>query len=129
MDFFDRFGTVDPDTGGAGTHRGAYKRHVPEALAKKLGQLAADLGMSASQLAILALMAAHLGAKGYIRPRYQKSIVTTLGRFRDALAGRAKRAREYAEAVPDAQEADACEYSIDDVLGPDSATPPTTEED
>jgi len=27
MDFFDRFPTIDPDTGGAGTTK-AYKRHV-----------------------------------------------------------------------------------------------------
>ncbi len=90
--------------------------------------MAADLGMSASQLAMLALMAAHVGAKGYVKPRYQECMVTTLRRFCDALARRAVRARAHAEAAEEAPETDAREYSMDDVIGPDPVKDPTTPE-
>ena len=129
MEFFDRFGTVDADTGGAGACEKPYKRHVPEALAKQIGQLAADLGMPSSQLAVLALMGAHLGATGYVKPRYQEAIKTTLERFRNALDRRAKRALAYAEAPPEVPETDARAYSMDDVISPGPVKGPTKPED
>jgi hypothetical protein len=120
MDWFERFGTVDADTGGAGTLDKAYRRSIPERLAKELGLLAGDLGMPVSHLAILALMAAHLGTKGYVAPRYQSCIVITLRRFLDALARRSVRAKAYADAAPATEKLDTHDYSMADVLGPRS---------
>ncbi|MEQ1897615.1 MAG: hypothetical protein ABL971_09560 [Vicinamibacterales bacterium] len=129
MDFFDQFGTLDFDAGGTGTRDRRYRRHVPEQLAARLGQLATGLGMSTSHLAILALMAAHLGAAAYLRPQYQACIVTTLQRFRDALLRRAPQAQAYANATADAPETATREYSMDDVLGPPPVNPSPLEED
>ena len=117
MDWFESFGTVSVDPGPSGTREQPYKRHIPEELAKQLGNLADELGMSNSKLCLLVLMAAQLGATNYVKPVYQEAIVTTLRRFAGRLKRRAARAQEYAEVAASAEpEPEAREYSIDDVV-------------
>jgi hypothetical protein len=101
MNFFEHFGTVDVDTGGASVREKAYKRHVQQQLAERLGRLAADLGIPQGQLAVLALLAAFIDAPTFVKRReYRESMKVTLERFGHRLSARATKAQDYAEVSP-----------------------------
>lgn len=101
MSFFEHFGLVDVDTGGASARERPYKREVHRGLAERLGRLAADLGLPQGQLALFALMAAFVDAPEFVkRPEYRQSMRQTLLRFSEKVRARAARAKEHADARP-----------------------------
>jgi hypothetical protein len=103
MSFFEHFGLVDVDTGGASARERPYKREVHRGLAERLGRLAADLGIPQGQLALFALMAAFVDAPEFVkRPEYRQSMRQTLCRFSEKVRARAARAKEHAKARPPA---------------------------
>lgn len=120
MSFFEHFGVIDPETAGAGALEKAYKRHLSADLAERLGRLAADLGLPASQLAILALMAAFVDAGSFVRgAAYPAAMELTLRRFGERLQRRAEVACSFSTTAPAARPP---LRSFEEILGQVSGT-------
>jgi hypothetical protein len=120
MSFFEHFGVIDPETAGAGALEKPYKRHLSADLAERLGRLATDLGLSVSQLATLALMAAFVDAGSFVRgPAYPAAMELTLRRFGERLQRRAEVARAFSSTAPSPRTA---LRSFQEILGQVSGT-------
>jgi hypothetical protein len=115
MHFLGDFPHVQVHTAGT-DDSGCYRLHVPKDLAKRLGNMARQLGLPQSRLGIFALMAGLLQVRQLIPPAYRQAMVETLQGLRAAIERRAAEAQARVAVGPPEDAADDGKWTLADVL-------------